>query len=186
MTKPIKPYLSIDIETTGLDLQKANVLEIAAVFDDGVSKVEDLLVFHELVAPQDTYYELYAMSMHSELLIELRSNALFSIETVGSRFDRFIEEIALKYPEVKFPLTIAGKNASGFDLPILKNKGFPILYSHRVIDVGSVYFSDFGYVPSLNEINEKIGYEPVKHRALDDAYNVIYAVRNKLGKINAN
>ncbi len=53
--------------------------------------------------------------------------------------------------------------------------------SHRAIDVGSLYLSDFGYVPSVSEINKLLDRSPVSHNALEDAWDVVYAIRNKFG-----
>jgi oligoribonuclease (3'-5' exoribonuclease) len=165
----IKPNFSLDLETTGLDTDKAQILEIACVYDDGVSPIEDLPKYREIFRPKSHYYEPYAMSMHSALLEELAAGGGRS--GLGS-FYEFLEEHG-----GKDKITFSGKNLTGFDLAILKREGFDWNYSHRSIDVGSVYFHKFGYVPSLGEINELIGYKPVSHKALDDALNVIAALR---------
>ncbi len=174
MSLILQPYFSIDIETTGLNIYESQVIQIGAVFDDGVSNLKDLPRIEILLKPETMYYEPFAMSMHSDLLKRIAKH-----ENVGHeyQFSKFIRDLV---PSGK--VTFAGKNIGTFDLPILINNGIDIPeYKHRLIDVGSVYFNDFGYVPSLDEINAKIGYKPVTHTALEDALNVVYAIRHKVG-----
>ena len=56
-----------------------------------------------------------------------------------------------------------------------------MLKNHRFIDCGDVFFSDFGKNPSFEDINELIGWKPITHDALDDAINVVVALRYKAG-----
>lgn len=104
--------------------------------------------------------------------------------------------------------SFAGKNASTFDFPILHtmlkrmhtqtqevsgldaqalvdvtNK-FTIgakggFLKRRFVDLGSVYFDRFGYIPSQDEIMTLLGWEKVNHRAKDDAMQVVRALRAK-------
>jgi len=48
MTK-LKPYISLDIETTGPDVNTASVLQVAAVYDDAVSSIDKLEKFDILI-----------------------------------------------------------------------------------------------------------------------------------------
>ena len=38
----LRPYLSIDIETTGLDTRKSEILSIGIILDDGVTPIDQL------------------------------------------------------------------------------------------------------------------------------------------------
>ena len=50
------------------------------------------------------------------------------------------------------------------------------------MDVGPMYYPDFGYVPCLGEINKITqGTNEVSHDALDDSFDVVMAVRHKAG-----
>lgn len=168
--KILQPYLAIDIETTGLDITKAQVLEVGLVYDDGISSIKDLKKARFIFKPENDYYEFYAMSMHSELLKEIAKGDTVVLKDALYWFVE--EELQLS------KVTFAGKNISGFDLPILKNNNFKLpKYSHRMIDVGSMYFHKFGYVPSLQEINTLIGYKEVSHTALEDTLNIVIAIR---------
>lgn len=169
----IKPYFSIDIETTGLDINSSQVLEIALVYDDGISLINDLPSLRVIRRPETSYYEFYAMSMHSDLLKEINQAPIRSSTSIVSEIRDFIGH----HHKGKDTPSVAGKNASGFDLPILKNNGIDLKFKHRVIDVGSMYIKKFGYVPSLDEINKLIGNTSVSHKALDDAFDVVRAIR---------
>lgn len=166
----IKPYYSLDIETTGLDIAQAQVLSIALVFDDGKSAIEDLKYLELIVHPTTDYYEYYAMAMHSELLKILAGRPRCTTTEINNAIAAFIGH------NNKIP--IAGKNVAGFDLPILQNNNIKINAHHRTLDVGSLYFHKFGYVPSLDEINKLLGFDSVSHKALDDALNIVKIVRS--------
>ncbi len=170
-----KPYFSIDIETTGLDIERARLVELAIVYDDLNSKIEDLPRLQLLAKPKIDYCEFYAMGMNIYLLKLLSETENFSEALFQDQIDRFF---SIQNPA---EIILAGKNLASFDLPILKNNGYKLpKYSHRIMDVGSMYYSKFGYVPSLNEINTLIKYRPVSHRALEDALNVVVAIRATL------
>lgn len=173
--RSIRPYVSIDIETTGLNTELAEVLEVALVYDDGITDVEELPRLNLLIKPVGQYYEAGAMAMHGQLFSEINCNLnqLCNPEIIGYKISAWIETL-----NITNKIVFAGKNASTFDLPILSRITKMPEYHHRVIDVGSVYYNYFGYVPSLVEINKLLCLKPVSHRALDDALNVVQALRS--------
>lgn len=64
----MRGYVSIDIETTGID-DKSHILQISAVYDDLKSPVEalkriDIPIKHKVL----THCEPYAMGMNADLL----------------------------------------------------------------------------------------------------------------------
>lgn len=166
-------YVSVDIETTGLDINQDQILEIGAVYDNGIDNVQDLPHFRCIYKLDRITGSPYALSMHSELLKEI-ANTKNKIEPMKD-FHTWLDTLGEKR------MSIAGKNAANFDLPFLIRHGFSFPYCHRIIDVGSMYITDFGFIPSLDEINQFIEYKPVTHRALDDAINVVIAIRKKIG-----
>ena len=42
-------YVSIDLETTGLDPARCQILEVGAIYDDGIRYVDDLPIFHKYI-----------------------------------------------------------------------------------------------------------------------------------------
>lgn len=172
------PYVSIDIETTGLDRQKVHVLQLAAIYDNG-KDIEDLPTFDRIIKwPIISHGEEYAMNLNRGLLRRAYQNdRVVSIEHARLDFEKWLEKIQ---PSGRF--TAAGKNVQGFDMPILVNpvNRFSLRrFLHRALDPGSMYTHDFDHIPTLDEINSVTGRKAVTHDALDDAWDVVYAIRYK-------
>lgn len=214
--KAIRPYISLDLETTGLDTDKSQMLQIAWVIEDGVSKsVKDLDHGSFLIRnPKIVYGENYALGMNDWIFRELMKKdgeSKYEITTPMRGLYYFLSavkqaaEMAYNFDianGVKRPrrsVQIAGKNPANFDWPIVLNRlkqadpstetMSEIEYSmdasvgfvdHRFMDVGAIFFEDFGRNPGLNEINKLIGHGEVTHDALDDAFNVVIAIRWKM------
>ena len=200
----MRPYLSLDIETTGLNRQKSEVLEIGFCYDDFKMPIDKLPKDNIIVNnPVYEYAETFALKMNARL-IEAQNNKDILKYSVKDSFDRMFEatrfgaEYAANWDEAQTwkptkRVCIAGKNASVFDVPVLTayflRKGITeqVLFEwqsylhYKYIDVGSVYYSKFGYVPSLDEINKLTGRAEVTHMALGDAMDVVCAVRYSLG-----
>lgn len=173
----MKPYLAVDIETTGLDLNRSQVLQLAAIYVDGQQTKE----FNILVDNGPLVGEAYALKLNGWILGELvAKTSNFTRQSKAAAIESFQAFLADVAPSGR--LTIAGKNVAGFDVPILRAQGFDVSrFSHRVIDVGSLYYPDFGYVPSLDEVNKKLGREAVVHDALADCQDVVTAIGYKVG-----
>jgi oligoribonuclease (3'-5' exoribonuclease) len=207
----IRPYLALDIETTGFNVDFSQILQIGWVIDDGVSPLEALekgSVFIE--NPAITYGENDALGMNAWIFEELRKQPadrkyesaapsvglgrlIFAVEKVSDLALAFDTENGKNNPSRKVQL--AGKNVSNFDWPIIKNNwkiyGTVNVYGmrmdeknwmrdhldHRFLDCGTVFFSHFGYNPGFKEINKLIGWKDINHDALDDAINVVVALR---------
>lgn len=174
------PYLSLDIETTGLDTHRIHVLQLAAVYDNGKA-LEDLPTFNQVIRwPVITYGEEYAMNLNRKLVAQaFRKENVFSLEEVQQDFDDFLQEVQ---PHGR--ITAAGKNAGGFDMPTLRNpvNGFVLSrINHRILDPGSMFTEEFDHIPHLGELNELLGRKEVSHDALDDCWDVVHAIRYKWG-----
>jgi oligoribonuclease (3'-5' exoribonuclease) len=169
------PYVSIDIETTGLDKQKSHVLQIAAIYDNGKA-LEELATFNRVIKWKNLGYgEEYAMTLNKRLLEQDKG----TVSVARARED-FISWLSRVQPKGR--LTAAGKNVQGFDLPILTNpvNGFKMdRFLRRVLDPGSMFAEDFNHVPNLSEINNITGRKEVSHNALEDAWDVVHAIRYK-------
>lgn len=172
------PYVSLDIETTGLNTKRAHVLQIAAIYDNGNS-LDDLPTFERVVKwPEFYYMNEFALKTNYWLLERgFRNDNVVSIETARQDFSKWLGEVQ---PEGK--LIAAGKNIQGYDFPVLRNfeNGFDLSrFIHRCLDPGSMYTEEFDHIPSLSEINKLLGRPTVSHNALDDCWDVLYAVRYK-------
>ena len=68
---PKMPYVSIDIETTGLDPETCQILEIGAVWDNWTKPIDELPVYHRLVYHKEYRGSAYALAMNANLLRHL-------------------------------------------------------------------------------------------------------------------
>jgi hypothetical protein len=185
----MKPYLSIDVETTGINVDKVQILQLAAIWDDG-RPLNELATFNCLVDNgYITYGEHYALQMNHSILERIANKPVYKAASEEGIPILTLEEAKFKFRTFVMScnnnkaLFVAGKNAAGFDIPILKNNRFQTsLFKHRVIDPGSLYLPDFGHPPSLPEINQLLGLADVSHDALDDCFNVIKVIRHKMQK----
>jgi oligoribonuclease (3'-5' exoribonuclease) len=146
--------IAIDIETTGLDSEKHQILEFAAVAETGEH-------FHRIIRYDDYVISEYCMRLHKQLLIEFLNDPLaIPIGALGWQFENWLGTIG----SVIDNYDVVGVNFAGFDGLFLKKvPGFP-KWNYRVLDLGSLYF-DGRRKPGLEEI------EPIDnaHRALPDA-----------------
>jgi oligoribonuclease (3'-5' exoribonuclease) len=213
MTK-LRPYLAIDIETTGLDTGKSHILQIGWVIDDGVSP-RDQLQKGSVIIKEDVirYGESFALGMNGWLFQEMsKKEPKYPVHSLQSGLARFLEavvtasELAKKFDEEqgeKKPskkIQLAGKNVANFDFPIIKNwieygrpqhideiyryigpGNFSEYIDHRFLDCGAVFFEVFGKNPGFDKINKLIEWKDINHDALDDAMNVVVALRYRMG-----
>jgi oligoribonuclease (3'-5' exoribonuclease) len=195
----MRPYISVDLETTGVNLEKSEILEIGAVYDDGVSAIESLTKM-EFIIQLDviTHAEPYAVNMNARLFKAMARREGVSLMLAFDSITELFRQGAIAAAEWdqanKFnprnKIYIAGKNAASFDIPILKSflkrHEYPskVLFDsihYQVLDVGSMYYAEFGgRIPSLSEISARAGRAEVTHKALDDAMDVVYATRAKM------
>ena len=206
----IRPYVSIDIETSGISMD-CEVLQIAAVFDDGVSPIENLETFDIKMYYKTFIAEPVAVQMNAKLISDMAdstkkrektgeadyqffapSHAVGQVLSFLNKCQRQVQEFDKESKNsMDGRIIFAGKNAASFDIPRVRQfiekygtnkdlKQFDRITSYKVLDPGSMYYSDYGYNPSLSQINKSLGREAVTHNALDDAFDVVYAVRNKV------
>ena len=187
-------YIAIDIETTGLDPEKHQILEFAAVYDnlDNPVAIDLLPKFVRKIKWTDYVICAYCLDLHQELLREIQGETANLIESpvfsndfgpiytdAVIRINRLVRDFGMWLGVLKITdgYNVAGKNFAGFDGLFLKKiPNFPPWY-YRVIDVGSMYLTkEMNGVPGLKDIS------PIDdpHRALPDALAVVKAIRGKL------
>lgn len=198
-------YVSIDIETTGTDPEKCQVLEVGAVVEDTqlLLPVADLPRFECIVAHPEYTGSAFALNLNSRLIKTL--SELEAIEDKGKReafrlnnnilgpgqvageFKKFIDAnyttAADRNPSGSVTITVAGKNFSRFDwefLVRLPNWTNHINFSRRVIDPG-ILFTDWSgdhRLPGLGDCMKRAGLDKeVSHRAVEDAMDVVELLR---------
>lgn len=186
-------YLTIDLETTGLDPQIDKILEIGMVLDG--SRYYHLplrcLPRYSRVVPRAHFpMSPFVAAMHCE-------NNLFNDLNDAGRpvpFDVIwydgLETIYGHDTELQ-RITVCGKNVSGFDIPFIKseklwNTSSRFKFNYRTLDPGSMFVTeDSTNIPSTEECLEMAGLKTSsKHRALGDCYICAALVRFKFGRLH--
>lgn len=184
------PYVSIDIETTGLDEDYCQVLEIGMVVEtDWRTPVDQLPSFSFLVDPGRIIGQPFALQMNAQILREIEdcrrnggnvTDPEGAVRVMHHFLRHHVEEVGRRCVFVP-----AGKNYGGFDSRFLER--LPRWHemmkpNHRPLDPGCMYFDariDVN-VPSTAECMVRAGLDPdVKHRAKEDARNVVRLIRRK-------
>lgn len=194
-------YVSIDIETTGLSVSDAQILEMGFVKDDLQHPflLSELPKLRVLIVRPTYRCEPFAASMHSELWRELAKHKGVAFDTYNDSekmttvvTDTNSENILMMCDVVKVFLgdrvTPAGKNFAGFDKKFMEVSGFTFVSSfrHRTLDPAPLYATkDDEVPPSLEECLKRAGLESTKaHTSIGDALDVIRVLRFKyLGKV---
>lgn len=205
-TSPQRPYLSLDLETTGLDPETHDILSMAMIYDTGKGTPEEQPYIHikikdpQVVGLNEISGSPVALAMNADLLQELygwkesTEGEILNIQDAATKIYEFFMEHKIDSDN---KVQVAGKNVHVFDLPLLINyfkrelehsvslfsRTVGNSFHHRALDVGSLYADIFGENVSLSKINKLTGREPVKHTAYEDALDVVYAVRFKRNAI---
>lgn len=183
-------YVSIDIETSGLDPEEHQILEIGAVVDnlEDQKAVEELPQFHRYLRYDQIYLDPSLGKMHQNLLADIstadniqcqhpRHVASYLIEWLSNHFN----QRSYMPPKIR----VAGKNFLSFDLKFLKKlPGFYLPLDYRILDPGILYLEKTDKrVPSLDQCIERAGLKPTDHhRALGDAIDVVRLIRHKVNQ----
>lgn len=169
-------YLSFDTETTGLS-NECDLIELAMVLENTRCAhevpVEKLNYFTMTCQPKRGHWEPFAMNMH------LMSG--FLAEVITAKPIEELEDAAMEWLwhlgiTSKTKMVPAGKNFGSFDSRFLPKRILDCL-SYRSLDPGSVLVDwTKDNLPSLTSLVPE-QYRNTGHRALEDARNVIRALR---------
>lgn len=197
-------YVSIDIETTGTNPDKHQILSFAAIVEDtnNPKSFTDIPKFYRMFTNEIKDVDVIALDINRELIRDL---ARFKKDgNVGIyKEENFIELCLLRYHFIDFlkennlldsPINIAGKNFTEFDLKFLKKAGwrytqsasasskYRFKYHRRIIDPAILYVNwnrDIT-LPNLSTCKERAGLpKKVSHNALFDAWDIIQLIRRK-------
>jgi len=184
----MESYVSIDIETTGLNPETCQIIEIGAVIDTGVP-VEDCPTFHCYVDNGLIQGQPYALSIHPVILRRIATRESGYIYLTPSKVVLKLKEF-LRENGVEMPFTAAGKNFAGFDAQFLKklmhwNKH--IYMRLRVLDPATLYWQpevDGVKLPNTETCMVRAGISgEVAHTAVEDARVVVKLIRYALAKM---
>lgn len=184
-------FVSIDIETTGLNEETCQVIEIGAVIDDWLNPMEQQPEFHCYVQHDIYKGEPYALSMHSELFRKINdassSELLNEWEALAGLNDwMFDNGIFGGEDEDHRKAVVAGKNFSAFDARFIRKMGGHTYfnYHYRVIDPGNLYWNPLTdeLLPDTKTCMERAGIKgDVAHTALEDAKVVAKLIQIYVG-----
>jgi len=190
-------YVSIDLETTGLSAKQHQILEFGAVIEDteNMLPIDELPTFHAYLNWETIVGDPYALAMNWKILDiiskpkdwETLGVRVLNPEDLGLVFWNFIDKHFSNDDQNVFngKITVAGKNFGNFDNQFLNNLPnffHHVNFEHRFIDPGSVYFDPRidEKPPSLEKCLERAGLKKtISHTAIDDAKDVITALRGK-------
>lgn len=175
-------YVVIDIETTGLDPAQDQILEFAAIIEDGHSPIEALSRFQRVIKHRRICGDIKALVMNSDLLKAIAGGEVASC-LPGDLGIEFAEFLATYGWDGNKPLVCAGKNFAGFDRQFLERlPHFPKIH-YRSLDPGSLYY-DYridSEVPNLSTCLRQAGLpETISHIAIEDALQVVKLLRKGL------
>jgi oligoribonuclease len=194
-------YVSIDVETTGLDPETCQIIQIGAVIEDTLMQkpVDELPRFQCLVEHQHLSGSPFALKMNSEILAKLgeleradrkdrseirKLHNILPTSLVAKSFKMWLSSNGFESTDDSpISITAAGKNFATFDkLFLQKIPGWnaSISIKQRVIDP-AILFMDWQTdetLPNLKQCMERAGIDgEVTHDALQDAIDVVRVIR---------
>ena len=205
-------YLSIDIETTGLDFEECQTIELGIIADDLYNQqpAEHLPKFHCYIDHGIFRGDPFALSMHANILrrISLKEKGYEYLRPIDVALNvkTFLENVRRRWSvedksfDAKKDFNVAGKNYGGFDfnflyrLPGFKQSGGKLLLadygvgmSARCLDSGNHFWEpNDTRLPDTKTCCERAG-TPVNlaHTALEDAWTVCLLVRRQHSRMVA-
>lgn len=199
-------YVSIDLETTGLNPQAHDIVEFGAVIDNlaNPQPIESLPRLHIMFQKENYSGNAYCMALHKRIwdaLVKVEQNKdgkpwpagenvrVMEIEDLMPAFSNFLSKNGVPYNEKKqrYDVNVAGKNFASFDWQFLKakipaDKWYDVYFRHRVLDPSVLYFDPKvdTELPGMELCLERAGIkEEVTHGAVDDALQVVKLIRHK-------
>lgn len=194
-------YVVIDVETTGTDPDKCQILEIGAIIEDTSKKIpiSELPQF-KCILKHDTYSgSAFAINMNSRIFEILSNPSVHSHHNVllpHQAVDKFAMWLVANYFDLNpseedmrdvllEPINVAGKNFAIFDKLFLDNlsgwKGM-INYHRRFIDPALLFvdWKQDTYLPDLNTCLQRAKIDKkVTHNALEDAIDTLLCLRTQ-------
>ncbi len=192
--------LYIDLETTGLDPKRDQILEVGMLLDDlqrPDCPIEDCPSFEVLVDPGRIKGHPLAIAMNIDIIRMIADPSTATLHVTYTQ-----ELLRVMYDWLKVfvsprPITIGGKNPS-FDIEFLVNAGVftdrwdglwfgDYRIHHRKLDPTFCFFDvkrDLE-LPNTNTCLERAGVQKqTVHRALDDCKNIAMLVRAEMKRRN--
>lgn len=202
-------YLSIDIETSGLDFEKCSITTIGIIIEDTEKQLSfsEIPKLHLALIHDGIYFEPIAAEMNSTYIMMLANikkygrgdningDLIWCTENqVVDKITNFLQENNFElshkhlfngYMQTYHSINVAGKNFNAFDRIFLEQLyGWKsnIEVNRRVLDPAQFYvdFKNDKELPSLSLCKKRAGLDSnVSHNAIEDAWDVIELLRKK-------
>lgn len=185
--------VSIDIETTGLNPETCQILEIGAVifdtrdFDTPIEKLPTLrmILVHEFIMGEPAALKMNAGLIESIAFFKppKKSGGETGVFIYPGLVTGKMWEFFARYMDAN-SVFVAGKNFNGFDrrfLDKLPKANQNLRFHRRTFDPAAYYFDPLtdSEIPSLSQCLERAGMNPtVNHSAVDDARQVVALLRH--------
>lgn len=203
-------YVSIDIETTGLDPNENQMIEFGAIIENSHFPLsyDESPKYRRIILAKDKVYNFssYAAKINANL-IALISDIENGRAGVSFNNNKNITETAF-YADELIPdfkiwlmtngfienskgtvqIVAAGKNFSGFDKQFIKSlspESYGLKINYKAIDPATSFIDWENDLepPSSDECLKRAGIiAETKHEALGDAWNVIQLLRTQYGR----
>lgn len=179
-------YVSVDVETTGLDPERDQLLQLAMVVEDtsNIQPIEELPAFCAYVKHERVQGDAFALAMnarHLDFISGRVTPSPYPVLDFKQWLRGFVREAHFfldKHIGADTKAVAAGKNFGSFDRNFLPPE-LRARFHHRCIDPGSVFIDwDKATPPSLDTLLGR----PVEHDALADARAVIEVLRRGYAK----
>jgi len=179
-------YIAVDTETSGLDPEKHQLLQVGVIFDDFTLPVADLRSLEMVRLLREIAGQPYALNLNAAIIEKIANdpgdccndNYMLTALQVFANYHHAEDE----------SVVIAGKNPT-FDASFLKQLtpkdwksvfGMHRRIAHRMLDPAILYMTaDDNKPPSLAECLERAGFKAeVAHTSLDDALKIVLLLRH--------
>ncbi len=180
-------FVSLDIETTGLDPETCQTIEIGAVIDDWLNPIEDPDTFDMYVVHEHYHGEPYALSMHPKIFRDIATGSgkeSIRVEGLAQQFAMWLAQCGMGEEGEK--IVVAGKNFAGFDARFLSR--IPhwdefIKFHYRVLDPTMLCWNPMAdsVPPSSKDCMKRCHMDgEVAHTALEDAIMVAKMIQDRV------
>lgn len=178
--------VAFDLETTGLQPNHDQILQIGAVAFDLES--DDTVEFNTLVKYTHYSGDAYALQMNQAILLRLATETHPDLCQALDEFDSWLEAHTF------FPTYAVGWNVASFDLRFLESNGGPSKrFHHRSIELGTLFMEtgmkEIGKsgvsiktcIPAnSHDITKKYLGTAVTHDALQDCRDAVKLLKMKV------
>jgi oligoribonuclease (3'-5' exoribonuclease) len=176
--------VALDLETTGLDPQKHQILQVGMVCFESTTG-EIVGEFETLVRDWKGYHgDPYSLAMNAELLKRIADREGVFSGTLWDMMLRTLRDWGFAFDEDD-PSTrphAVGFNVGSFDIQFLKAAEID-LFHHRSIEVGSLLMNSFNYPSPVTSRQWAYseGHTDMPHTALADCHMAVKAYIYAMG-----